>query len=58
MAASKTTPIELIDGAAFYDKLKIAQVRDTYFKDMPFEISNQTVPQLHYYGYDTPCNSL
>ncbi len=61
-AASKASliinPIELIDADKFYAQLKDAQLKDGAHKELPFEINTKTLPNLYYYGYETPCNSL
>lgn len=51
-------PIKLLDASAFYEALKIAQIRDRYTALLPFDLNSETIPSIHYYGWDTPRNSL
>lgn len=55
--AASGPAIELLDAAAFYDALKIAQIRDKSYV-LPFTASKNNLPELSFYGWDMPMNSL
>lgn len=54
----KTMPVELIDGKDFYSKLRISQQLSNKFTLIPIDIKTEVIPELYYFGYDNPCNSL
>jgi len=57
-AALKGIPIELIDAKKFYDALKIVQLNKREKELLPFDINNETITNIDFYGWDTPRNSL
>lgn len=57
-SAKAGRPVKLLDASAFYEALKIAQIKDRYTALLPFDLNSETIPSIHYYGWDTPRNSL
>ncbi|MFN8250274.1 MAG: restriction endonuclease [Ferruginibacter sp.] len=57
-SANVGMPIALLDASSFYDALKIAQIKDRFKQQVPFEMNALTIPRINYYGWDTPKNSL
>jgi restriction system protein len=58
LSANKGILIELIDANRFYDALQISQKSLSDIDFLPFNISKENIPQISFYGWDTPRNAL